>query len=100
MIAFYHQTKTPISFWCRWGLNPKSLIQPSKTLSVELVRTHNGHGIIELTWNSLTGPPNTCNKDINFNWEKKFIQQLNFFFFKLAITLQISYVISLIIIIF
>ena len=41
MIAFCHQTKTPISFWCRRGLNPKSLIQPSETLPVELVRTHN-----------------------------------------------------------
>ena len=25
MIALYHQTKTPINIWCRWGLNPKSL---------------------------------------------------------------------------
>ena len=24
--SFYHQTKTPISFWCRRGLNPRSLI--------------------------------------------------------------------------
>ena len=40
MIAFYHQTKTPISFWCRWGLNPKSLIQSSETLPVELTGTH------------------------------------------------------------
>ena len=36
MIAFYHQTKTPISFWCKQGLNPRSLIQPSETLPVEL----------------------------------------------------------------
>ena len=45
MIAFYHQTKTPISFWCRsfWcrrGLNLRSLIQPSETLPVELTGTH------------------------------------------------------------
>ena len=26
-IVFYHQTKTPIDFWCRQRLNPKSLIQ-------------------------------------------------------------------------
>ena len=38
IIAFYHQTKTPISFWCRRGLKPKSLI--SETLTVELIRTH------------------------------------------------------------
>ena len=39
--ALYHQTKTPIGFWCRWGLNSKSLIQPSKTLPIELTGTHN-----------------------------------------------------------
>ena len=39
MIALYHQTKTPISFWCRWGLNPRSLIQPLETLPVELTET-------------------------------------------------------------
>ena len=32
MITLYYQTKIPISFWCRRRLNPKSLIQPSKTL--------------------------------------------------------------------
>ena len=36
MITLYHQTKTPISFWCRRGLNPKSLIQLSETLPIEL----------------------------------------------------------------
>ena len=36
MIAFYHQIKTPISFWCKQGLNLKSLIQPFETLPVEL----------------------------------------------------------------
>ena len=40
MIDLYHQTKIPISFWCRQGLNPKSLIQPSETLPIELTRTH------------------------------------------------------------
>ena len=36
MIAIYYQTKTPISFWWKWELNRKSLIQQSETLSVEL----------------------------------------------------------------
>ena len=40
MIAFYHQTKIPISFWCKRGLNTRSLIQPSETLPVELTGTH------------------------------------------------------------
>ena len=40
MIALFHQTKTPISFWCKWGLNRRSFIQPSKTLPVELTGTH------------------------------------------------------------
>ena len=40
MSILYHQTKISISFWCRRGLNPKSLIQPSETLLVELVETH------------------------------------------------------------
>ena len=40
IIALYHQTKTPISFWCRRGLNPKSLIQPSETLLIKLTGTH------------------------------------------------------------
>ena len=34
------QTKTPIGFWCRWGLNPRSFIQPLETLPIELTRTH------------------------------------------------------------
>ena len=41
MIALYHQSKTSISFWCRQGLNPRSLIQPSKSLPIELTGTHN-----------------------------------------------------------
>ena len=40
MIALYHQTKTPISFWYRRGLNSRSLIQSSETLPVELTGTH------------------------------------------------------------
>ena len=30
MIVFYHHIKTLISFWCRQGLNSRSLIQPSE----------------------------------------------------------------------
>ena len=30
-------TKTPISFWYRRGLNPRSLIQPSETLPVDAI---------------------------------------------------------------
>ena len=41
MIVFYHQTKIPISFWCRRGLNPRSFIQPSENLPVELTKTYN-----------------------------------------------------------
>ena len=40
IIALYHQTKTPISFWCMRRLNPKSLTQPSETLPIELTGTH------------------------------------------------------------
>ena len=40
MIVLYHYIKTPISFWCRRELNPKSLIQPSKTLPIELIETY------------------------------------------------------------
>ena len=40
MIALYHQIKIPISFWCRQGLNPRSFIQPSETLPVELTGIH------------------------------------------------------------
>ena len=40
MSVFYHQTKTQIGFWCRWRLNPRSLIQPSKILPVELTGIH------------------------------------------------------------
>ena len=40
MMAIYHQTKTPISFWYRRGLNPRSFIQSSETLPIELTGTH------------------------------------------------------------
>ena len=43
-IALYHQIKTLISFWCRQGLNSRFLIQPSETLSVELIGTHLKYG--------------------------------------------------------
>ena len=33
-------SKILISFWCRRGLNPRSLIQPSETLPVELTERH------------------------------------------------------------
>ena len=38
MISLYNQTKTTINFWCRRGLNPKSLIQPSEILPVKLTK--------------------------------------------------------------
>ena len=40
MIALYQLTKTPVNFWYRRGLNPKSLIQLSETLPIELTGTH------------------------------------------------------------
>ena len=40
MIAFYHQTQTPINFWGRQGLNRRSLLQLSETLPVELTESH------------------------------------------------------------
>ena len=38
MIALYYQTKTPIDFYCRQKLNPKSFIQPSEILPVSNIR--------------------------------------------------------------
>ena len=32
--------KKSINFWCKQGLNPRSFIQPSETLPVELTETH------------------------------------------------------------
>ena len=40
MMAFYHQTKIPISFLCKRRLNLKYFIQPSETLPVKLAETH------------------------------------------------------------
>ena len=39
-ISLYYQTKTPISFWCKRGLNSRSFIQLSETLPAELSGTH------------------------------------------------------------
>ena len=44
--ALYHQTKIPIGFWYRRGLNPKSLIQLLETLPVKLTGTINPYNII------------------------------------------------------
>ena len=41
MITLYYQTKISIGFWCKWRLNPRSLIQLSETLPIELTGTHN-----------------------------------------------------------
>ena len=40
IIALYYQTKTPINFWYRRGMKPRSLIQLSEALPAELTRTH------------------------------------------------------------
>ena len=40
VIAFYHQTQTPINFWGRQGLNRRSLLQLSEILPVELTESH------------------------------------------------------------
>jgi len=42
-VSSYHQTKTPINFWCKWELKPRSLIQLSETLLIELIGTHLQH---------------------------------------------------------
>ena len=56
MINIYHQIKTPISFWCKRGLNPRSLIQLSKTLSIELTEIHwrvqNNNLVRKIKWPS------------------------------------------------
>ena len=38
--VFYYQTKTPISFWYKQGMNSRTFIQLSETLPVELTGTH------------------------------------------------------------
>ena len=40
--ALYRQTKTPIDFWCRRGLNPRSFTQLLEILPVKLTETHKG----------------------------------------------------------
>ena len=51
MIALYHQTKTPINFWCRRGLNTRFLIQPSETLPfLSFSRTWFIHGYTFTIW--------------------------------------------------
>ena len=41
MIILYHQTKIPINFLYKRGLNFRSLIQPIKILPIKLTRIHN-----------------------------------------------------------
>ena len=60
MIALYHQTKTPVDFWYRRGLDSRSLIQLSNTLSVELTGTHS-ECIISLVLSTLSDLLNTTN---------------------------------------
>ena len=50
MITFYYQTKTSIGFWCRQGLNTRSLIQASEILSVKLMGTHKNIYNFDLTY--------------------------------------------------
>ena len=45
MSTLYHQTKKPINFWYRRGLNHRSLIQPLEILPVELTETHTTNSI-------------------------------------------------------
>lgn len=49
IITFYHQTKTPIGFWCR-GLNSKFLIQPLDILLVELTGIHENDVILIIVY--------------------------------------------------
>ena len=41
MLVLYYQIKTPINFWCRQGLNHKSLIQLWEILPIKLTKTYN-----------------------------------------------------------
>ena len=56
MIVLYHQTKTPISIWCKSKLNPRSLIQPLEILPDELTGTHMFNHIIVLGSSSTLRP--------------------------------------------
>ena len=60
MIAVYHQPKTPVGFWYKWGLDPKFLIQLSITLPVKLTRTHSAC-LISLVLGTLSDLKNTTN---------------------------------------
>ena len=53
MTAYYHQTKTSISFCCRRELNLGFLIQLSETLPVKLTGTHMHVEILYLFENTL-----------------------------------------------
>ena len=53
----YHQTKILISFWCKWRLNPKFLIQPSEILPVELIETHKDYKLLR-----------GCKRNMSYVW--------------------------------
>ena len=83
--SLYHQTKALISFWCRRGLNPKSLIQLSEILPVELTGTH------YVTLLLLVYNPCICMVQLkkNYNCTHIWIQitlslSLSFFFFLIS----------------
>ena len=63
MIAFYNQTKTPISFWYRWELNSKSFIQLLENLPVQLIGTHDLHLLLIALMTSCHNLP-TCKKKL------------------------------------
>ena len=66
-------------FWCRWGLNPRSLIQPSETLPVELVGIHfflfflyeHKGTLFALGSNFVLLAHHVCNAHLDFNWSFK-----------------------------
>ena len=53
-IVFYHQTKIPNGFWCRWRLGSKSLIQLLKTLLVKLTRIYSYTLFLSICFNENT----------------------------------------------
>ena len=65
-IVFYHQTKIPNGFWCRWRLDSRSLIQ-LKTLLVKLTRIHSYTLFLSICFNE--------NTSLNL------LGRFNFFFF-------------------
>ena len=52
--SFYHQTKIPNGFWCRWRLGSRSLIQLLKTLLVKLIRIHSYTLFLSICFNENT----------------------------------------------